>query len=136
MIERGITVCYTDGGPSVQSTAELAFGADARRGARIPQCDAAVRAGRFQLGTPVGIHSRRQDVGLLGLGRIGAQMAGYCNALGMRVRAWSQNLTDERRLRPVRRGWPGRIARDVRRREPSPRLSSARAACGPAGLRG
>jgi phosphoglycerate dehydrogenase-like enzyme len=37
-------------------------------------------------------------MGLVGLGRIGAQMAGYCNALGMRVLAWSQNLTDERAL--------------------------------------
>ena len=98
MIERGITVCYTGGGPSVQSTAELALALMLAAARRIPQCDAAVRAGRFQLGTQGGFILAGKTIGLLGLGRIGAQMAGYCNALGMRVQAWSQNLTDERAL--------------------------------------
>jgi phosphoglycerate dehydrogenase-like enzyme len=98
MIERGITVCYTGGGPSVQSTAELALALMLAAARRIPQGDAAVRAGQFQLGTPTGFMLAGKTIGLLGLGRIGAQMAGYCNALGMRVLAWSQNLTDERAL--------------------------------------
>jgi phosphoglycerate dehydrogenase-like enzyme len=96
MIERGIVVCYTDGGPSVQSTAELALALMLAAARRIPQGDAAVRAGKFQRGTPTGFMLAGKTIGLLGLGRIGAQMAGYCNALGMRVLAWSQNLTDER----------------------------------------
>jgi len=32
---------------------------------------------------------------LIGLGRIGARMAGYCGALGMKVLAWSQHLSAE-----------------------------------------
>jgi phosphoglycerate dehydrogenase-like enzyme len=96
MIERGITVCYTGGGPSVQSTAELALALMLAAARRIPQSDEAVRAGRFQLGTEAGFILAGKTMGLLGLGRIGSQMAGYCNALGMRVLAWSQNLTDER----------------------------------------
>jgi phosphoglycerate dehydrogenase-like enzyme len=98
MIERGITVCYTGGGPSVQSTAELALALMLAAARRIPQADQAVRAGRFQLGTEAGFILAGKTVGLVGLGRIGAQMARYCAALGMRVLAWSQNLTDERAL--------------------------------------
>ena len=98
MIERGITVCYTGGGPGVHSTAELALALMLAAARRIPQSDAAVRAGRFQLGTEGGFILAGKTIGLIGLGRIGAQMAGYCNALGMRVVAWSQNLTDERAL--------------------------------------
>ena len=37
-----------------------------------------------------------KTLGLVGLGRIGALMAAYGNALGMKVLAWSPNLTDER----------------------------------------
>jgi len=98
MIERGITVCYTGGGPSVQSTAELALALMLAAARRIPQGDTGVRGGNFQLGTPAGFMLAGKTIGLLGLGRIGAQMSGYCNALGMRVLAWSQNLTDERAL--------------------------------------
>jgi phosphoglycerate dehydrogenase-like enzyme len=96
MIERGIVVCYTDGGPSVHSTAELALALMLATARRIPQGDTSVRAGTFQRGTPAGFMLYGKTIGLLGLGRIGAQMARYCNALGMRVIAWSQNLTDER----------------------------------------
>ena len=96
MIERGVTVCYTDGGPGVHSTAELTLALMLAAVRRIPQSDAAVRAGRFQLGTTGGFVLAGKTIGLLGLGRIGAQMATYCNALGMRVVAWSPNLTDER----------------------------------------
>lgn len=98
MIERGITVCYTGGGPGVESTAELALALMLAAVRRIPQSDAAVRAGRFQLGTEAGFVLAGKTIGLVGLGRIGSRMAGYCNALGMRVLAWSQNLTDERAL--------------------------------------
>ena len=95
MIERGIAVCYTGGGPSGSSTAELALGLMLAAARRIPAGDAAVRAGRFQLGTEAGPVLDGKTIGLIGLGRIGARMAGYGRALGMRVLAWSQNLTDE-----------------------------------------
>jgi phosphoglycerate dehydrogenase-like enzyme len=62
---------------------------------RIPAGDAAVRDGRFQTGTEAGHILEGKTVGLIGLGRIGARMAGYCGALGMKVLAWSQNLSAE-----------------------------------------
>jgi len=96
LIDRGVTVCHTGGGPSVESTAEIALGLMIAAVRRIPQSDAALRAGRFQVGTEAGFVLAGKTIGLIGLGRIGSLMARYCNALGMRVLAWSQNLTDER----------------------------------------
>jgi phosphoglycerate dehydrogenase-like enzyme len=95
MIARGITVCYTDSGPSSSSTAELALGLMLAAARRIPAGDVAVRAGRFQLGTEPGPVLDGKTLGIIGLGRIGGRMAAYGRALGMRVLAWSQNLTDE-----------------------------------------
>lgn len=95
MIGRGVTVCYTGGGPSGSSTAELALGLMLAAARRIPSGDAAVRDGRFQLGTEAGPVLDGKTVGLIGLGRIGSRMARYCHALGMNVLAWSQNLNPE-----------------------------------------
>jgi phosphoglycerate dehydrogenase-like enzyme len=95
MISRGITVCYTGGGPSGSSTAELALGLMLAAARRIPAGDAAVREGRFQLGTEAGPVLAGKTLGVIGLGRIGARMAAYCRALDMKVLAWSQNLTED-----------------------------------------
>ena len=93
LIARRVTVCYTGGGPSVSSTAELALGLMLAAARRIPAADAAVRSGRFQLGTEAGHMLDGKTIGLIGLGRIGSRMAAYCRALDMKVVAWSQNLT-------------------------------------------
>ena len=54
------------------------------------------REGRFQLGTERGHVLDGKTLGLVGLGRIGAAAwRAYGRALGMKVLAWSQNLTDE-----------------------------------------
>jgi len=52
-----------------------------------------MRAGGWQ-GT-FGMILAGRTLGLLGLGRIGKQMAAYARAFDMPVIAWSQNLTDE-----------------------------------------
>ncbi|PVZ87064.1 hydroxyacid dehydrogenase [Serratia sp. S1B] len=46
----------------------------------------------------VGVTLHNKTLGLLGLGKIGSQMAKVAQAFGMRVVAWSQNLTPERAL--------------------------------------
>lgn len=93
LIERGVTVCYTGGGPSASSTAELALGLMLAAARRIPAGDKAVRGGEFQMGTEPGHMLDGKTIGLIGLGRIGSRMAAYCRALDMKVVAWSQNLT-------------------------------------------
>lgn len=90
---RGITVCGTDTGSS--PTAELAFGMLLALSRNMLAEDASLRAGTWQ--TPrIGFGVKGLRLGILGLGRLGATMAGYAKAFGMDVVAWSQNLTDAR----------------------------------------
>jgi phosphoglycerate dehydrogenase-like enzyme len=53
-----------------------------------------MRMGGWQ--TVVGQDLRGRTLGVLGLGRLGGQIAGIAKAFDMNVIAWSQNLTDER----------------------------------------
>jgi phosphoglycerate dehydrogenase-like enzyme len=92
---RGVTVCHT--GNSVAApyaTAELALGLLIAAARAIPAADANMRAGRFQHRLPVGIGLAGKTLGIIGLGRLGARMARYGAALGMKVVAWSPNLTE------------------------------------------
>ncbi|MBS0562525.1 MAG: D-2-hydroxyacid dehydrogenase family protein [Proteobacteria bacterium] len=94
--KHGVVVCNTTSGPGLHATAELALGLLIAAMRHIPAGDAAIRAGRFQDGVPTGGALHGKTLGLLGLGRIGAMVAGYGHALGMTVLAWSQNLTAEK----------------------------------------
>ena len=82
-------------GNNESATAELALGLLLAAARAIPAGDAALRAGRFQAGVPVGFTLAPKTLGVIGLGRLGAYMARYGQALGMKVLAWSQNLTAE-----------------------------------------
>ena len=93
---QGVTVCYTSGGNSGANTAELTLGLILAAVRGIPAGDAAIRAGRFQEGTAPGFELEGKTLGVIGLGRLGARVAGYCRALGMSIIAWSQNLTAEK----------------------------------------
>jgi phosphoglycerate dehydrogenase-like enzyme len=94
---RGIVVCNTQGGGYADSaTAELALGLLLAAARGIAAGDAAIRAGGFQRGVPVGSGLAGKTMGVIGLGRLGGYMATYCKALRMNVIAWSQNLTDQR----------------------------------------
>src|ERR1700754_3799229 len=94
---RGGVVCNTTGGGNNEAaTAELALGLLISAARAIPAGDANIRAGKFQEGVPVGYALAGKTIGLLGLGRLGSHMARYCNALGMTVLGWSQNLTPEK----------------------------------------
>jgi phosphoglycerate dehydrogenase-like enzyme len=88
---RGIQVCGTD--MLGYSTAELAWGLILALARHIPLEDRALRGGRWQ--SPVlgnGLHGK--TLGILGLGRLGSQVAAVGKAFGMAIVAWSQNLTD------------------------------------------
>ncbi len=92
----GILVCSTRSERSGIATAELALGLLLAAFRHIPAGDAAIRAGRFQEGVAVGDTLEGKTLGIIGLGRIGSRMAQYAQALGMRVLAWSENLTEEK----------------------------------------
>ncbi|MDW8398235.1 MAG: D-2-hydroxyacid dehydrogenase family protein [Acetobacteraceae bacterium] len=88
---RGITVCGT---PSLASpTPELTWGLILGLLRRIPEESAAMRAGGWQ--TTIGRGVEGKTLGILGLGRIGQRVAKVGAAFGMKIIAWSRNLTAE-----------------------------------------
>lgn len=93
---RGILVCHTGGANSAATTAELALGLLLSAARSIPACDRSMRDGRFQQGVPAGVALEGKTLGVVGLGKIGSRMARYGQALGMRVLAWSPNLTADK----------------------------------------
>ncbi|HEY4136247.1 MAG TPA: D-2-hydroxyacid dehydrogenase family protein [Alphaproteobacteria bacterium] len=88
----GIVVCGTDSGGN--STCELAWGLILAVARNIPANDADVRQGGWQIGVGMGLQGK--TLGILGLGKIGGSAAKVGLAFGMKVIAWSQNLTEER----------------------------------------
>jgi len=95
MRARGISVTTTGGGDSGAATAELALALMLGAARGLVAGDAAIRRGQFQSGTAAGGELDGKTLGIIGLGRIGQRVARYGGALGMRVLAWSQNLTPE-----------------------------------------
>ncbi|HYZ53538.1 MAG TPA: D-2-hydroxyacid dehydrogenase family protein [Streptosporangiaceae bacterium] len=101
--ELGITVCGTGG--TGAATAELTWGLILALVRHIPEEDLrikqAARAGGAAIGSrggwqqTVGFGLSGRRLGIVGLGRIGQQVAGIGRAFGMNVDAWSQNLDPE-----------------------------------------
>ncbi|MEU3886128.1 D-2-hydroxyacid dehydrogenase family protein [Streptomyces sp. NPDC029041] len=89
----GVTVCGTASSstPPVEMTWALLLGL--ARGL-VEENNALRSGGPWQSTVGADLHGRR--LGLLGLGKIGSRVARVGLAFGMRVGAWSQNLTRER----------------------------------------
>lgn len=90
--EAGIVVCGT-GSPQT-STSELVWLHILTLARGMLDEQAGLQAGRWQVG--VGKDLYGATLGLVGLGRIGQQVTRVANAFGMKVLAWSPNLTPER----------------------------------------
>jgi phosphoglycerate dehydrogenase-like enzyme len=90
---RDILVCGTPGGDP-NATPALTWGLVLALTRGIATQGASLRAGGWQVGLGTDIHGK--TLGLLGLGKIGQAVAGFGKAFGMKVIAWSQNLTAER----------------------------------------
>lgn len=91
-VENGVTVCGT---PSLgYPTSELTWGLIIGLARGIPLEDRSTRLGSWQ--RTVGYGLQGKTLGVLGLGRLGGQVATVGKAFGMEVIAWSQNLTAER----------------------------------------
>src|ERR1700704_733528 len=92
-IERGVVVCGT---PSVGSpTSGIAIGLMLELTRRIGyECN------RMKSGVPwqttIGLDLEGLTLGVLGLGKLGTRTARIAQAFGMKVVAWSQNLTPEK----------------------------------------
>lgn len=76
------------------STVELTFGLMLAVMRRIPQADRAMRSGEWP--SVLGRSLMGKRLGILGLGRIGRQVAAIARAFGMEILAWGPTLTEER----------------------------------------
>lgn len=83
--------------PGSNSTAELAFGLMLAVMRRIPESDRAMRRGEWPL--VLGYVLRGKTLGILGLGKIGTEVARIGQAFGMKIIAWGPTLTPERASR-------------------------------------
>jgi phosphoglycerate dehydrogenase-like enzyme len=89
---RGVVVCGTRS--LAYPAPELTWGLLLALAKQIPAEVASVREGNWQ--TQMGLGLSGKTLGIVGLGKIGSQIARYAQAFDMPVLAWSRNLTDER----------------------------------------
>jgi phosphoglycerate dehydrogenase-like enzyme len=90
---RGIAVCGT--GTFGNPTSGIAIGLMLELTRRIGYENARLHSGAPWQST-IGLDLEGMTLGVLGLGKLGARTAGIAKAFGMKVIAWSQNLTAER----------------------------------------
>ena len=91
--ERGVMVCGTSshGNP----TTGITFGLMIELTRRIGWENARLKSGQLWQVT-LGMDIEGKTLGILGLGKLGTRAAGVGKAFGMKVIAWSQNLTPEK----------------------------------------
>jgi len=89
--EHGVTFCGTPsfGAPTV----EITWGLILSLARKFPSQTAALLANRWQ--TELGTTLEGKTLGVVGLGKLGTKVAKVGQALGMKIIAWSQNLTEE-----------------------------------------
>ena len=90
--ELGVQICGTD--LLATSTVELTWALILAVARDIPGEDRRTRDGHWQRFLPLNLAG--STLGVVGLGKLGGQVAAIGSAFGMTVLAWSPNLTDER----------------------------------------
>ncbi len=90
--QRGIVVMNTPSGNTI-STAELTFSMLMALARKIPQAHASMKAGEWNRKAFSGVELYNKTLGILGMGRIGTEVARRAIAFGMRVLAYDPYLT-------------------------------------------
>lgn len=92
--ERGVIVMNAPSGNSV-STAELALAHIFSLARHIPQANASMKAGVWEKKKYSGVQLAGKTIAIIGLGRIGSNLAKRCRACDMRVIGYDPFLSDE-----------------------------------------
>jgi D-3-phosphoglycerate dehydrogenase / 2-oxoglutarate reductase len=90
--ERGVVVMNTPGGNTI-STAELTFAMLMSLARKIPQAHGTMKAGQWNRKEFQGTELYQKTLGILGMGRIGAEVAKRALAFGMKVLAYDPYLS-------------------------------------------
>lgn len=92
---RGVVVMNTPAGNTI-STAELTFSMLLAMARKIPQAHASMKAGEWNRKSFSGTELNGKTLGVLGMGRIGSEVARRARAFGMRVLAYDPYLSHAR----------------------------------------
>ncbi len=93
--QKGIIVANAPGGNSV-STAEHTLALILSVARKIPQADRSVKEGKWERKKFVGMELRNKTIGVIGLGKVGYEVAKRARALEMNVIAYDPYISEER----------------------------------------
>jgi D-3-phosphoglycerate dehydrogenase len=93
--QRGVVVMNTPGGNTI-STAELSFAMLLSLARKVPQAHLSMAAGKWDRKQFQGAELAGKTLGVLGMGRIGSEVAKRALAFGMKVLAYDPFLTEAR----------------------------------------
>lgn len=93
--QHGVVVMNTPGGNTI-TTAELTFAMLLNLARKVPQAHASMTAGKWDRKLFQGVELADKTLGVLGMGRIGGEVAKRAVAFGMRVLAYDPFLTEAR----------------------------------------
>jgi D-3-phosphoglycerate dehydrogenase len=96
--EMGIPVLYVPSGNTI-STAEHTVGMIIAAARRIPEADRSMRAGRWDRGALDGMELHGKTLGVIGLGRVGREVARRMLGFSMRIIASDPNVSEEQAAR-------------------------------------
>jgi D-3-phosphoglycerate dehydrogenase len=90
---KGILVANTPGGNTL-STAELAFSHILSLARNIPQATASLKAGRWDRAIYTGLELTGKTLGVVGVGKIGREVAKWCRGVGMSTVGYDPVLSE------------------------------------------
>jgi D-3-phosphoglycerate dehydrogenase len=93
--ELGIAIINAPAGNTI-AVAELFFGALIGLVRHLPRAASSMREGRWDRSDLLGTELRGRSLGIIGLGRIGSEVAQRARAFGMNLSAYDPYVTDER----------------------------------------
>src|ERR1700730_17375738 len=91
--KRGVLVMSTPGGNAV-SVAEHTFALLLALARQVPRLDKAIHEGRWEKSSPAGTEVRGKTLGLIGLGRVGSEVAMRAEAFDMRVLGYDPYISE------------------------------------------